>query len=388
MKKNILTFFVLIIFEVAFFAKEIHANTPLIQTQYGFGVFVSATDPLQDLAKFKSDVDNSVSSHQQWIRTAIMSWEIALSGNSSGQITWNDQNLAVYDEAINYAYQKGLKIMVFVSGAPDWTSFWGNNYSFEDYQKVSINYWRFLAQRYKDKVDIWQVFNEANGIHYRYFTPLTSLTNDYLSQMNTLLASARQTIKQEDPTARITTNSLGWPINDQQEEKWLQYFDAIKDNLDEITLDLYPDNNTTEINKLGTRVSNAFNRYSKPVIIGEIGVKTCTSCWGGLGEEIQKSFLPMSINQLKTGSPSIIFTYQMRDRSTDLTSGEGTFGIKYNNGEQKIGYDAVMSAMKNLPGDFKQDNQVNILDLQYFLTNFLHPYTIFDYNKLVENFGK
>lgn len=31
---------------------------------------------------------------------------------------------------------------------------------------------------------------------------------------------------------------------------------------------------------------------------------------------------------------------------------------------------------------------VNIFDLRYFLTKFLNPLTIFDYNKLVENFGK
>jgi hypothetical protein len=41
-----------------------------------------------------------------------------------------------------------------------------------------------------------------------------------------------------------------------------------------------------------------------------------------------------------------------------------------------------------LSGDLNNDQKVNIFDLRYFLANFLKIFTIFDYNKLVENFGK
>jgi len=40
-----------------------------------------------------------------------------------------------------------------------------------------------------------------------------------------------------------------------------------------------------------------------------------------------------------------------------------------------------------LSGDLNSDSKVDISDLRYFLTKFLNPYTIFDYNKIVENFG-
>lgn len=39
-------------------------------------------------------------------------------------------------------------------------------------------------------------------------------------------------------------------------------------------------------------------------------------------------------------------------------------------------------------GDLNDDKKVDVLDLRHFLTNFLKSLTIFDYNKMVENFGK
>lgn len=38
-------------------------------------------------------------------------------------------------------------------------------------------------------------------------------------------------------------------------------------------------------------------------------------------------------------------------------------------------------------GDLNKDTHVNIFDLRHFLSNFLQSFTIFDYNKIVENFG-
>ena len=40
------------------------------------------------------------------------------------------------------------------------------------------------------------------------------------------------------------------------------------------------------------------------------------------------------------------------------------------------------------PGDLNNDQKVDIFDLRHFLANFLKIFTIFDYNKLVENFGR
>ena len=330
--------FFLILFVIV--TSPVSAQTP---TEYGFNTFVMVQDPLQDLERFKADAEDAVAHNQQWIRTGIASWEIAPSGDTR-HIDWNYTNLAIYDEAISYAKQKGLKIYLITSGAPDWTSFWGNNYSYSNYKKVSNIYWKFLATRYQGKITVWQVFNEADYTHYRYFTPITTLTSSYLNELKGLLAAARTTIRTIDPAILITTNTAGWPMSDAIQTRWFKYFDAQKINLDVITVDVYPVDNVAEIEKLDDRVTAMKNRYLKPVIIGEIGIQTCTTCWT---EEDQQIYIPMAVNQLKQANPMAIFVYQMRDRGIDPTSSEGTYGIKYNDGTPKQGYEAVLGAMAN-----------------------------------------
>lgn len=41
-----------------------------------------------------------------------------------------------------------------------------------------------------------------------------------------------------------------------------------------------------------------------------------------------------------------------------------------------------------IPGDLNEDNQVNSFDYNLFISKFGNPYTIFDYNNLVANYGK
>ena len=52
-----------------------------------------------------------------------------------------------------------------------------------------------------------------------------------------------------------------------------------------------------------------------------------------------------------------------------------------------VWFDDQLGKLPEIPGDINNDQKVDIFDLRYFLANFLKIFTIFDYNKLVENFG-
>jgi len=300
---------------------------------FGFNthLYVSGTSNLK-LATFKTNVDDIVANDKAWIRFSIPDWEVAPSGNPT-TINWNTANLAVYDSAINYAKDRGLKILL-VTNVPSFAK----DFSFNDYRTTTQTYYQFLANRYNGKVDIWQIFNEVNVHNYTNYELISSLPQEYLNNLNTLILLAKNTIKNIDPNTKITTNVGGWPYNDQLQNQWIQFFDAESQNLDLLTLDIYPDKDTTIINSLQTRVNQIKNRYGKPVIIGEIGM--CTGD-GRFSESDQGYYVPLYIQNLKLTNPTAIFVYEIQDDSSK-SGCEASFGIKYTNRSAKTSYSAIM----------------------------------------------
>ena len=148
---------------------------PLQQNSSLFGItdffFISTAQrdktfrPL-NYSAFQKAIDDASSHQLQWIRTPFWEWEeIKNIQNNNGiiTITWNDQNLAQFDNAVNYAQSKGLKI-ILVTNVP---SGWTKNYSFTDYQSVAHEYYGFLAKRYGSKISVWQIYNEPNITNFR-----------------------------------------------------------------------------------------------------------------------------------------------------------------------------------------------------------------------------
>ena len=309
-------------------------------TEFGFNAGLDANDLGGSLSKFEEDVDNMVANGQKWVRIGIASW-LVTNGGTTRTINWNQQNLGYYDQAIAYAYRKGLKIFLLTSGAPDWTK----NYTFSDYKTVSVSYWSYLARRWGSEVSVWELFNEAdaNGSNYRTYQPNNGvLTTAYLSQMNTLIGAGRTVIRQANPNLLITTNCTGYPMSDAMEASWLPFFDALHGNLDIITLHMYPTTDATEINKMNQRVQGMQNRYHQPIAVGEIGLQTCTTCYT---EQQQQAALVASMNNLHNSSAVIVLIYEFRDESADVTQGNATFGIEHYDGSPKVGYQAILSTM-------------------------------------------
>lgn len=265
----------------------------------------------------------------------------SVQGVSTNAITWNESNLTIYDQAIDYARQKGLKIFL-VSATPGFAK----GYSMDDYNTVTAQFYDFLSKRFGAKISIWQIFNEADTHFYRDYSIMSDLTSSYLTELNSVIAVAKAAIKSNVPQAFITANASGYPMNDTTVNKWYQFFDVLSSNLDALSVSMYPAPNTTEIAKMGNRVDTLKQKYAKDVIVSETGVCTMT---GGFSETDQSNFLVQSINSLKFSSVNVVLLYEIMDEATNSGLCEGTFGIVKTDGSKKISYDPVIAAMQFEP---------------------------------------
>lgn len=265
----------------------------------------------------------------------------SVQGLSANAIIWNSTNLAVYDQAINYAIQKGLAIFLVTN-----TPAFAKGYTLDDYKTVTDQYYQYLSKRWAGKIAVWQVFNESDMQNFRDYSLMSTLSSSYLADLNSVIAVAKNAIKTNDPKAMVTTNVSGYPMNDTTIVRWYQFFDAVKDNLDLISLDMYPAPDLVEISKLGTRIDGVRARYTKDVAVAETGVCTMT---GGYSETDQANYLTKSINSLKLSSANIIILYEIMDEATSGGLCEGTFGIVKTDGTKKSSFGSVMADMVPLP---------------------------------------
>jgi len=298
-----------------------------------------------DLSNFKRNVDELTSQGVLWIRLPIFEWEIAGRPGTKDNIPWNSSALSKYDEAINYAKSKGLKI--WLSHAfPNWAK----DYSHEDYKKLVENFVNFLSSRYKNKIDIWQVFNESDIHNFKTYECLVkpdcrapeSFPSGYLDQLKDILSTAKKTIKQNDPHVIITTNVGGYPPFPQS---WKAFFDAISPEINAISLDIYPEKDEVIINSLPQKISEYRTRYNKPIYIAETGMQTYS-----YSEEEQKIYLLRYLERLKEGRANLIFLYEYQnsspENSPDESDTEAAFGIKKRDGSKKLAYNEVILKLK------------------------------------------
>lgn len=315
--------------------------------EFGFNTHVSCCGWNLNLETFKKNIDDLASNRQSWVRFNIIAEEIAPSGTPT-TINWDRNNITTYDQAIDYSKEKGIKIFLTTS-IPEYAK----DYSLNDYQTVTQNYLGFLANRYKGKISIWQIFNEADVHNFRDYSYLPNLTDAYLRDLYQIIATARNTIKQIDPRITITANTSGYPLSDEVQQRWFRFFDALNQNLDLLSLDLYPDVNNIdkELMTMGVRVSNVQKRYRKPVSVAETGMCTRSSYFS---EEDQNHYLPLYIHYLKSASPTPIIIYEIQDENNIPNDCEGSFGVKRYDGSEKPAYANVMtpptsSAAPSLP---------------------------------------
>ncbi|WGW11718.1 cellulase family glycosylhydrolase [Saxibacter everestensis] len=312
---------------------------PPLDSGIGFG-FTGSLDSrpgaADDIESFKRDVDALVEHGQQWIRFGIIGWQVARVSGDDGHLVWDESRLKVFDEAIAYARQKGLRVFLTTADGQNAAG------TAEAYRTSMREYWTTLARRYAPRVSVWQLYNEVDGSHFRTDQQLKSMTPEYLAQLKAMLQIGRTAIKEASPETLVTTNTSGWPVDDAMEADWNTFFDAISATLDVIAVDVYPADDTTDIEGLTSRVERISQRYDKPVIVAEVGLQTCRGCWS---EADQGRYVAAAVEALKEAEPMAILIYQWRDGKDP--DGLNAFGVIHIDRSPKAGFDRIMAAMRD-----------------------------------------
>lgn len=305
------------------------------QTGYGFTVsFLPVDKSTNKLAGFKRDVDTLVRNDQEWIRFGITGWEVVDNWGGADTMKWNEDALEGYGKAIAYARSKGLSVYLITADGH-----MGLDASSAQYRAIMDEYWSVLADRYADDVAVWQLYNEVDAGHYSRWTVFNGrLSEEYLSGLKTMLNIGRDAIKSANPDTMVTTNTMGWPMENATEKRWIRFFDAIESTLDVIAIDVYPTHYTGEIAKLEARTERMKERYDKPVIIAEVGLQTCPECWS---EEEQGRYVAAAVQSLAQANPMAIIVYEFRDEK-----GDTGFGVLRSNWSKKSGFDSIIASMR------------------------------------------
>ena len=168
-----------------------------------------------------------------------------------------------------------------------------------------------------------------------------------LEDFATVLDIALQALKSITPAARVTTNLGGGPLNEELLKSWELYFDDIYQDLDVISLDLYPDDNAVMIGQLDDIVDRFQKRYQKPVSIAEIGM--CVDI-ERFNEVQQANYLQQYLAELGGASttPESVFIYEIQDNSDAFGCGPN-FGLRRDDGTERASWETVMSAVAAYP---------------------------------------
>lgn len=325
---------------------------------YGFMVQIESSSEYDltaeeyetNLATFKRDIDLMVEYGQTWARFAVPAWAISYYDNDRNYILKTAAGnpdvdvYTYYQEAIQYMNDAGLNIYMISVG----TTAQGSQFTQAEYIENISKHWEFLAENFADDVDVIQIYNEAQGYHYRFYEEVDEADfQSYWEEMSGMFAIARSIFKAENPDVQMTTNSFGWPIWYDVEAEWLAFFDVVGENLDVITLDMYPDTQD-QIPRLAEFIKNAKDRYGKPVIVGETGRQGYVDAGNDYSRSIpgQEENVVLYMNAFRESEATAILMYQLRDTGPDQTQGEQNFGILEYDGSRKASFDGIMYSMR------------------------------------------
>lgn len=195
-------------------------------------------------------------------------------------------------------------------------------------------WWRLVAEEFAREVAVVQIFNEADGSHYRFHTAIEEADRDsYYRELADLLAAASDIFHAVAPYVQVTTNLSGWPSGERVQSRWERALDVIAPSLDLVSVDIYFDHalDEAEIPRFPARMGFLRSRYGKPVAIAEIGDPTQGS---EQKEEAQQRYYAQYVRLLRDLDLRYAVFYQYRDRGS-TTDAEATFGIVRADGTPK-----------------------------------------------------
>lgn len=359
------SFFSILILSLSFVANvNVFANT--INKGVGFTQHLYINGSQNNLNQFYNAVDRIYSQNfakpiiriplydiETFPRTNINSFDINC--NTLSPVNCNPTNLNVYLQAINYAKSKGLKVLM-VTNVPSFAKLYSNpvnswevKYSASTYYSIAADYYNNVSAFFGGLVDVYQIFNEAN-IHvydsYSFLGTNLIYNNRYMSQLSKIIKDASIIIKKANPNAKIIINSGGYPFNNTAVNAWIYYFDRLAPLVDQLGLDLYPDDNTTSIGLISSTINTLINRYPLDKLsITEIGMCTDTVRFD---EAEQAQFVSQYLDIIKQTNVENVYVYQLTDNDTLAAPCENNFGIVKADNTEKTSYPTIMNKLNQL----------------------------------------
>lgn len=294
------------------------------------------------LERFVEDLDHVAELGMGWVRFAALAHEVVQDwGEGSGSLTMHDEGLEMLSAAVGAARERGLAVCLMSVDVWDGHTRSGRRASTDEVLAAMRDYWSHLAAAVADRVSIWQIFNEADAQHYRTHEPVDPLTDRaYLQELAASLASARTVLREVEPASRLTTNLFGYPIDAEIDTRWRSSLQRLAPSLDVITLDAYPQLDPEAIELTGNLVrALAEDLAPSPVMIGEIGLQTCSGCFT---EQEQADACAAYLRMLPATGAQAAFLYELRDREGG--DPEDSFGILRADGSPKPAYEVLAGA--------------------------------------------
>jgi len=227
-------------------------------------------------------------SRTKWVREHFYT-EVFLTENPEA---WFER----YDDIMNEYHRKGIKVVAMLAYGPE----------HDDFQQPNLQLWEYFVRtvvnRYKDRVDAWEIWNEPDSA--TYLTPPNPET------YGPILEVAYRTIKNVDSDSIVLNGGLTWPNYYFAEELFKNY----NNYFDRLAVHAYycRDGNNNQLMADLNSLRKVVDRYrpGEKIWITELG---CSS----LDESYQKSYLENTTAEiLETGFVEKIFLYNIRNRDT------------------------------------------------------------------------
>ena len=238
--------------------------------------------------------------------------------------TYDQDRLEQYDAMVDACLAKGLKIIGIIAYGNSWSS--GDQAPSQDshYQDYA-DFVRFLVERYRGRINHWQIWNEPNGD--RFWLPQPSPEN-YCE----LLKQAYQAAKAVDPDVKI----LGCSTAGIDLEFIMDVFQAgCSRYLDIVAVQPYPNPDPFERSDyplLLTGLEQLIKLWGadQPIWFTETGYATCSGGTSCLDQDRQAQLLVRTYLSTLASGVEVVAWYDLRDDGLDPLDKEYNFGLVSN----------------------------------------------------------
>ncbi len=194
-------------------AAEPEISGPFPADEFGYGIQIHGNATVGNPAETMSAVHDQLG--MNWVKAQIQWWLVE--PDPAGEDQW-----FFYDAVIDEAHNKGLRLMLSIVGAPEWTrAAGGENGPPDDYNE----YARFLNElldRHPGKIDAIEVWNEQNLD--REWTSANGISpEDYVR----FLQTAYEAIKAKDPNIIVISGALS-PTGTGDWVRWADDFEYMQ----------------------------------------------------------------------------------------------------------------------------------------------------------------